>query len=310
MRDAMSGLEKPQKTGILAIGASPMGVRFVKWIRRVLLELWVVLPIAVIVGFLGPFGTYLSGDFLIRAGRWWAILMGAYVVMRPTMELWRALARATALPYGSLVFWGMVLSSFPMTLLWRLVGREEVRLLGGYSGLLPFTLLCSLLIMLVAWWAERADDHLLRYYDGSLSGKSAVGNWLGSGSRANGTFISDSRDTDQSSPGTWSAKPRLYARLSAQFAGEILALESEDHYVRVHGMQHSELLLLRLRDAIAEMDESLGEQTHRSWWVARNAVAEVAGSGRNRYLRLVNGTRALVARDSVERLSRSGFLPN
>lgn len=280
-----------------------------KWFRRFLLELWVVLPIAVIVGFLGPFGTYLSGDFLSRAGRWWAILMGAYVVMRPTMEIWRSLARATALPQGSLVFWGMVLSSFPMTLLWRLVGRDEVRLLGGYSGLLPFTLLCSLLVMLVAWWAERADVHLLRYYDASISGNSAIGLWTSGGSPTNANFLPVSNDAGQSATSIRASRPRLYARLSPQFTGDILALESEDHYVRVHGMQHSELLLLRLRDAIAEMDESLGEQTHRSWWVARNAVAEVAGSGRNRYLRLVNGTRALVARDSVDRLSRSGFLP-
>ena len=106
-----------------------------------------------------------------------------------------------------------------------------------------------------------------------------------------------------------SARPRLYARLSPRFEGDILALESEDHYVRVHGMRQTELLLVRLRDAIAEMDGSLGEQTHRSWWVARDAVAEIIGAGRNWDIRLVNGTRALVARDSIERLRRSGFLP-
>ncbi|WP_336968942.1 LytTR family transcriptional regulator DNA-binding domain-containing protein [Sphingobium aromaticiconvertens] len=57
------------------------------------------------------------------------------------------------------------------------------------------------------------------------------------------------------------------------------------------------------------MDDISGEQTHRSWWVAREAVAETAGAGRNREIRLVNGIRAPVARDSVDRLRRSGFLP-
>jgi DNA-binding LytR/AlgR family response regulator len=67
--------------------------------------------------------------------------------------------------------------------------------------------------------------------------------------------------------------------------------------------------LLRLRNAIAEMDDVPGEQMHRSWWVARGAVAEVSGAGRNREIRLPSGTSVPVARDSVERLQRSGFLP-
>jgi len=89
----------------------------------------------------------------------------------------------------------------------------------------------------------------------------------------------------------------------------VLALESEDHYVRVHGPRQSELLQMRLRDAFAEMDGHPGEQTHRSWWVAREAVSESVGTGRNREIILVNGTRSPVARDSVDRLRRSGFLP-
>jgi DNA-binding LytR/AlgR family response regulator len=66
---------------------------------------------------------------------------------------------------------------------------------------------------------------------------------------------------------------------------------------------------LRLRDAIAEMDGHAGEQTHRSWWVAREAVSEIVCEGRNREIRLVNGTCSPVARDSIDRLKRTGFLP-
>lgn len=268
-----------------------------KWFRRLLLEVWGIVPVAAVVGFLGPFGSYLSGDFLIRVGRWWGLLMMAYIVMRPAIELWRWIARLTRLPQGSLVFWGMVLSSFPLALAWRLAGREEVRMLGGYTGLLPFTLLCSLLIIAVVWWAERADLHLQRYYDGSQ--------WSGDRWQATKDGVAPA-----STPGLqqYANRPRLYARLNPQFEGDILALESEDHYVRVHGTGRSELILIRLRDAIAEMDGVPGEQTHRSWWVARNAVSEIAGAGRNRHLVLQNGAKAMVARDSIERLQRSGFL--
>ncbi|WHO37930.1 LytTR family DNA-binding domain-containing protein [Sphingobium sp. AP49] len=270
-----------------------------KSLRRVLLELWAMLPVAAVVGFLGPFGTYLSGDFFLRAGRWWLLLMGAYILARPTMIAWRAIARATGLPRGSLVFWGMVVSSFPLALIWRLVGRDEIRLLGGYPGLLPFTLLCCLLVMTIAWWAERADAHLLRYYDEHMGPATMFAQGA---ERTEAPALPDG-------PASRADGTRLDRRLSSAFTGPVLALESEDHYVRVHGPRGSELILMRLRDAIAEMDDMPGAQIHRSWWVAKAAVADVPGIGKSREVRLTNGMSAPVARDSVDRLRQSGFLP-
>jgi hypothetical protein len=274
----------------------------VKWLRRALLEFWAMLFMAGVVGFLGPFGTYLAGDFISRFGRWLVLLLGAYVLVRPIMILWRWIAEATGLPRGSMVFWGVIAASFPMAFLWQWEGRDEMKLLGGYSGVLPFTLLCSLAIMAVVWWAARADAHLFLHYAGGSQVDQATTHWSGNPA-ANPPLAAAA--APESSPN----RPRLYARLSPRFEGPILALESEDHYVRVHGMQHSELLLLRLRDAIAEMDDETGEQTHRSWWVARGAVSQVVGTGRNRQIELVNGKHAPVARDSIDRLTRSQFLP-
>lgn len=267
-----------------------------------------MLPVAAVVGFLGPFGTYLSGDFFLRAGRWWLLLMGAYILARPTLIAWRAIARATGLPRGSLVFWGMVASSFPLALIWRLVGRDEIRLLGGYPGLLPFTLLCCLLVMTIAWWAERADAHLLRYYDDHVGPASMFGRETGQSGPAPGPApgpVPVPATQPDRADGT-----RLHRRLSSAFAGPILALESEDHYVRVHGPRGSELILMRLRDAIAEMDDVPGAQTHRSWWIAKAAIADAAGAGKSREIRLTNGLCAPIARDSVDRLRQSGFLPD
>lgn len=276
-----------------------------KRLRRGLLELWAVLMLAGVVGFLGPFGTYLMGDLLSRTGRWWALLMGAYVLMRPTMTLCRWGARAMGLPPGFLVLWGMVISSIPMTLIWKSMAAEETRLLGGYSGLLPLALLCSLAIIVVVWWAERAEAHLLHFYRDSLPAASTDGTAAAMPETAGDGAAPTARPLIDPVP----VRPRLYARLSPRFEGDVLALESEDHYVRVHGQRQSELLLMRLRDAIVEMDHRAGEQTHRSWWVARDAVAETVAAGRKHEIRLVNGIRVPVARDSVDRLQRSGFLP-
>lgn len=286
-------------------------------LRRVLLEIWAIIPTALIVGFLGPFGTYLQGDIFTRWGRWGVLLLGAYVVIRPTMVIWDWIARATRLPRGPVVLWGLMLSSIPLALLWRLARAEATLLIAGYSGLLPFTLLCSLMVLAIAWWADRADAFLLRYYDPQWRWSQVPVAAEGRGVPERpmvpieAALIAQYPAEGQLAPvRPGQDRPRLHARLSARFQADVVALESEDHYVRVHGRDgHSELVLMRLRDAIAEMDGSPGEQVHRSWWIARDAVKQVIGAGRSRQLLLVDGTKAPVARDSVDRLQRSGFLP-
>lgn len=88
----------------------------------------------------------------------------------------------------------------------------------------------------------------------------------------------------------------------------ILALEAEDHYVRVHTAQGSELILIRLADAISEMGDVEGARTHRSWWVARAAVKETRRSGGRATLMLSNGAEAPVSRNAMAELSRKGWL--
>ncbi|HEX7871949.1 MAG TPA: LytTR family transcriptional regulator DNA-binding domain-containing protein [Sphingobium sp.] len=276
-----------------------------KRLRRTILEIWILGPLALVVGFMGPFGTYLMGDFLTRSSRWLVMLAGAYVLVRPTMLFWDWVARATRLPRGTVMIWGLTASSIPMGLVWQAWRGEEIKQLGGYSGVVPFSVLCSLTILLVAWLADRADEHLLRNYQGSMQGLRTVTE----GQPAVAEAVLPVVRPEPKPPRAGGDRPRLYARLGPQFEGDVLALESEDHYVRVHGVKGSDLLLMRLRDAIAEMDGVPGAQTHRSWWVARDAVAGVSRAGRTMDVVLANGANAPVARDSVDRLERSGFLP-
>lgn len=57
--------------------------------------------------------------------------------------------------------------------------------------------------------------------------------------------------------------------------GRLLAIEAEDHYLRVHTDLGSDLVLMRMADACAMLDDGLGVRVHRSWWVARAAVQAV-----------------------------------
>ena len=55
---------------------------------------------------------------------------------------------------------------------------------------------------------------------------------------------------------------------------KLYAVSSEDHYLRVYTDKGEALILMRLSDAIRELEPVPGMQTHRSWWVAKEAVVE------------------------------------
>jgi hypothetical protein len=93
----------------------------------------------------------------------------------------------------------------------------------------------------------------------------------------------------------------------ASLADDVLALQMEDHYVRVHRPNGSELILMPLARAI-DMVKVEGLRTHRSWWVARHAVASMEGTPRSMRLRLSNGVVAPVARSAVIHLKAAGWI--
>lgn len=272
-----------------------------RWLRRILIEFWAMAIAAAIIGFLGPFGTYLEGDFAGRVWRWWMHLMGAYVLVRPSILLWTRVAEATSLPRQMLVYWGVFLSSFPLALLWRWSATAFFHQLEGFAGILPFAVLSAIGVLAIVDRARRLDHRLAAMLKPDQAEVPAI-------AAAGGAPLPPPGDAQPASSPAPRPAPRLAARLSPGFHGPIIALQSEDHYVRVHGMRGSELVFMRLRDAIAEMDDWPGEQVHRSWWITRSAIAGIAADGRNRSLTLVNGAVAPVARDSVARLERTNFL--
>lgn len=56
----------------------------------------------------------------------------------------------------------------------------------------------------------------------------------------------------------------------------LIAIEAEDHYLRIHTDAGSDLVLMRMTDACALLPEAAGARVHRSWWAARAAVETLA----------------------------------
>jgi len=102
--------------------------------------------------------------------------------------------------------------------------------------------------------------------------------------------------------------PRFLQRLPLKLAGaELYAVEAEDHYLRLHTSRGSDLILMRLSDAVAELEGLEGAQTHRSWWVARTAVADVRRSDGRAVLTLKDGAKVPVSRTYVRSLRTAGW---
>jgi len=90
--------------------------------------------------------------------------------------------------------------------------------------------------------------------------------------------------------------------------GAIYAVQAEDHYLRIRTSKGSDLILMRLADAIVELEGIEGAQTHRSWWVAKDGIATANRAEGRVSLTLKDGAEAPVSRPNAKALRESGWL--
>jgi hypothetical protein len=105
--------------------------------------------------------------------------------------------------------------------------------------------------------------------------------------------------------GTAAFAERLPIKLRA---AEIYAVESEDHYLRVHTSAGQELILMRLADAVRELSGVEGMQTHRSWWVAKQGLVDVVKGDGRLTLKLKSGAEAPVSRTYAKAVKEAGWI--
>lgn len=104
------------------------------------------------------------------------------------------------------------------------------------------------------------------------------------------------------------APARFLDRLPARLrGGELYAVEAEDHYLRLHTSKGQDLILMRLSDAVIELEGLEGAQVHRSWWVARGAVASARRGDGKATLTLTDGSEAPVSRAYAKALRSAGW---
>lgn len=98
-------------------------------------------------------------------------------------------------------------------------------------------------------------------------------------------------------------------RLPVKFrSAQVYAVSAEDHYLRVHTSAGETMLLMRLADAVRELAALEGQQTHRSWWVAKQGLADVAKGDGKVTLKLKSGAEAPVSRTYQKAIKDAGWL--
>lgn len=113
------------------------------------------------------------------------------------------------------------------------------------------------------------------------------------------------RDRD----GTSAPRAQLYERLPMPTNASITRLTVSDHYVNVFlddGTRHR--LLMRLADAVREMDDTPGFSTHRSHWVSLAHVTGTECEQNREYVLLTDGVKVPISKTYRENVRAAGFL--
>lgn len=253
--------------------------------RQVVIDLAVMTGIGILLALIGPLGSF-AAPFWLRLVYWLGLAWAGYACYRPIGALVSRLGANLDLPQWSLWLLACLVATVPMTVVVWLVEALPPPLeppsVQGWITTYGYVLAIGAVITMVFYLIQSKEVQA-----------------------AAGPAAPAPAPQPQSPPPVH--RPRLLDRLPPALGTDLVALEMEDHYLRVHTTFGSDLILLRMRDAVAELDGLDGAQVHRSWWVSRGAVERTERDGRNLRLVLQGGLVAPVARNMVPVLKTAGW---
>ena len=212
------------------------------------------IPVGLVLGFAGPFGTYPAFPTETRYVFWLAMsTAGVVTAIAAEALLPVARLRHSAVRIGAVA----LVSALPMTFVvaWTMSLLQPGRVFTPQQLPLLFACVAAVQLLIVyATTATAADD-----------------------AEAPGRAPALREPEAEAVPAAFPSA--LLSRLPPGIGSDIIALELEDHYLRVHTAGGSALILMRMADAVASLNPQLGAQVHRRWWVAEAAVTGVRMEG-------------------------------
>jgi len=258
-----------------------------------------VLAIGVMLGWLGPYGTYNCFAVPDRFAYWMArsLVVGLFcltvIELMPAAGSWPPMKRALA---------GVLVASVPSAIVgftlasvFRHAPTSPLDIADLYGRVIMMTAMVGLPLHFVRTPTAPARPAL------PLSAEATA---------AKDLFARQDLLAHEVLPAkeAMPARSAFLRRIPARLGTELLYIKVEDHYLRVQTRLGSDLLLLRLSDAVAELDPEFGRQVHRSYWVAQDAVAGVERDGHRTRLVLNDGARIPVSRTYLPALRKAGWL--
>jgi len=244
-------------------------------LRRLLVEatrpvlLMVLAIVAAVVGLSGPFGTFEALPPLVRLAYWAAVVFLTFFVGYGASALAAPrIPERTPWPLRILIVG--IASGIPVTLVVLVLNALTFPANSGQPlGAFALLVYCTLISIGVAVLLDVIDRQ-------AKASPRAAG-------------APESADPPQ-------AMPRLMDRVPPQLRGPLVSLSVTDHYVEVTTTRGRALLLMRLRDAIAETAGVEGLQIHRSHWVARSGIAKLLREDARLVVETTAGNRLPVSR--------------
>ncbi len=102
--------------------------------------------------------------------------------------------------------------------------------------------------------------------------------------------------------------PEFLQKANPAIGQELIALEAQEHYLKIYTVLGEDMVMYRMRDAVSELKNWPGIRVHRSFWVAKSAVQEVEKTGRTFKLTLTNGLKVPVSQSYRGVIEREGLV--
>lgn len=250
-----------------------------RWLLGVTGRAGLAVLFAALLAFLAPFGTYRFGT--VELVGYWTVQMAA----------WLILSQAAS--------W--VLTQLPMM---RTLPPVQQQVLTVLIAVFPMMIVTGVANTMISGWQPDPGELAELFVSIALigGGYTFFADWLMTGildpqpaaASPMPVVAGEPRNKEEApvsmTDGAAVADTAFIDRLPMHIRGDILCLQVEDHYIRVHGRSGSAMVLMRFTDALRGIDHLPGTQVHRSWWVATDAVTGLRRTGRTAQLTLSNGT--------------------
>lgn len=242
------------------------------WTSPLFTSFYAAIALGIFLGFAGPFGSFQSLAAPQRYAYWFALVATGYGLAIATLQVLRPAAAFARLPkLAAIIVLGLI-STLPMMFVvaWTLeliFGRSTPP--GQLVSLYLSVAAVQLVIAGIAAWPFLPPHSLAP--------------------------AAEELNTDQ-----------FFERVPDRLGRELLALESQDHYLLVHTRRGSTLIHMRLSEAMQILPAQLGFQAHRRWWVARSEVAGLRRDGQQTLIELTGGLTVPVGRTFLAAV-RSGL---